>query len=130
MDLPPRSGCSGLIMADEVLLAFSTFPDLDTARRIVRALVEARLVACGNIIPQVESIYRWQGKIEASNEVLVFFKPPALGLRSFRTKVKELHPYEVPEIICSRTSPGGCRNTCAGPQNPAETKTTGVFPPR
>src|SRR3954469_22059553 len=86
-------------MADEVLLAFSTFPDLETARRIVRALVEARLVACGNIIPQVESIYRWQGKIEASNEVLVFFKLPAPGYAAFAAKLKELHPYELPEII-------------------------------
>jgi periplasmic divalent cation tolerance protein len=86
-------------MADEVLLALSTFPDLETARRIVRALVEGRLVACGNIVPQVESIYRWQGQLESTNEVLVFFKVPAKAYAAFESKVKELHPYEVPEII-------------------------------
>src|SRR3954469_18122337 len=86
-------------MADEVLLALSTFPDLDTARRIVRALVEARLVACGNIIPQVESIYRWRGEIETSNEVVALFKLPAKTYSAFESKLKELHPYEIPEIV-------------------------------
>src|SRR4051794_27710498 len=86
-------------MAAEVLLAISTFPDLDNARRIVHALVEAKLVACGNIIPQVESVYRWQGKIETSNEILVFFKLPARGYAAFEAKLKELHSYDVPEII-------------------------------
>jgi periplasmic divalent cation tolerance protein len=86
-------------MADEILLALSTFPDLQTARRIVSALVEARLVACGNIVPQVESIYRWQGKVETTNEVLVLFKVPAQAYAAFESKVKEFHPYEVPEII-------------------------------
>jgi periplasmic divalent cation tolerance protein len=86
-------------MADQVLLAFSTFPNLETARRIVRALLESRLVACGNIIPQIESVYWWQGKIETSSEVLAFFKLPAEGYAAFEARLKELHPYEVPEII-------------------------------
>jgi periplasmic divalent cation tolerance protein len=86
-------------MADEVLLAFSTFPDLETARRIARALVDAKLVACGNIISQVESVYRWHGNIETSNEILVLFKMPATAYPTFERKLKELHPYEVPEIV-------------------------------
>lgn len=86
-------------MADEVLLAFSTFPDLDTARRIVRALVEARLVACGNIITEVESIYRWKGEIESGSETLVLFKVSTVRQSMFQEKLRSLHPYEVPEII-------------------------------
>jgi periplasmic divalent cation tolerance protein len=50
-------------MSDEVVLAFSTFPDVETARRIARELVTGNFAACANVIPKVESIYRWQGKI-------------------------------------------------------------------
>jgi len=93
-------------MADQVLLAFSTFPDLETARRIVLALLESRLVACGNILPEIESAYRWQGKIETSSEVLAFFKLPAPGYAAFEAKLKELHPYEVPEIMAVEIDKG------------------------
>jgi len=88
------------------LLALSTFPDLGTARGIVRALVEAKLVACANIIPQVESVYRWQSKVETSNEILVLFKLPAAGYAAFEAKLKELHPYEVPEIVAVNLARG------------------------
>ena len=85
--------------AGEALLALSTFPNEETARRIVRELVELKLVACGNIIPRVESIYRWQGKIETSAETLVLFKLQAASYEPFEERLKSLHPYEVPEII-------------------------------
>jgi periplasmic divalent cation tolerance protein len=86
-------------MADEILLAFCTFPDSETAQRIARTLVELRFVACGNILPEIQSVYRWQGKIESGNEVLAIFKLPASGYAEFETKLRSLHPYEVPEII-------------------------------
>src|SRR4051812_8876768 len=86
-------------MADEILLAFSTFPDSETAQRIARALVELRLVACGNILPQIHSVYRWQGKMESADEVLVIFKLPASGYAEFEAKLRSLHPYDVPEIL-------------------------------
>jgi periplasmic divalent cation tolerance protein len=60
-------------MSDEVVLVFSTFPDLETARRIARELVTENFAACANIIPQIESIYRWKGKIEQGDETLVLF---------------------------------------------------------
>ena len=87
------------MMADQVLVAFSTFPDVEIARAIVRALVEARLVACGNIIPQVESIYRWQGAVESNSEALGVFKLSAERYPEFENRLRELHPYEVPEIV-------------------------------
>ena len=84
----------------DALLALSTFPNEEVARKVVRELVEKKLVACGNLIPRVESIYRWQGKIESSGETLVFFKLCSAGYPAFEKELRQLHPYEVPEIIC------------------------------
>lgn len=86
-------------MADEIVLAFCTFPDAETARRITRELVELRLAACGNVLPQIHSVYRWQGKIESADEALAIFKLPATGYAEFERKLRSLHPYDVPEII-------------------------------
>ena len=86
-------------MAEEILLALSTFPDLETARRIARELVTQNFVACANIILAVESVYRWQGKIESGNEALAFVKTTSARSAAFQEKLKSLHPYEVPEII-------------------------------
>jgi periplasmic divalent cation tolerance protein len=93
-------------MADEILLAFCTFPDTETAQRIARQLVELRLAACGNILPQIHSVYRWQGKIESANEVLAIFKLSAGAYAEFETKLRSLHPYDVPEIISSEVDRG------------------------
>ena len=78
---------------------------LETARRISRQLVAENFAACANIVPAIESIYRWQGKIEEGNETLVLFKTTAARSAAFQEKLKTLHPYDVPEIICLR-SPG------------------------
>ena len=86
-------------MPAEIVLAFCTFPDAETAQRIARELVELRLAACGNVLPEIHSIYRWQGKIESGDEALAIFKLPASGYAEFETKLRSLHPYEVPEII-------------------------------
>ena len=60
----PASGARARVtMADEILLALSTFPDAETARRIAEQLVTEHLVACANILPGVQSIYHWQGKL-------------------------------------------------------------------
>ena len=93
-------------MDQETLLAVSTFPDAETARRIAQQLVTEKLAACANIIPAVESIYRWQDKIENAHETLVFFKTTADRYDAFQDKLKSLHPYEVPEIICLRIADG------------------------
>jgi len=86
-------------MDEEILLAFSTFPDIETARRISRQLVTENFAACANIVPGIESIYRWQGKIEEGDETLVLFKTTAARSAAFQEKLKSLHPYDVPEII-------------------------------
>jgi len=86
-------------MSQEILLALSTFPDAETARKISNQLVTEKFVACANILPPVESIYRWKDKIQAANETLVFFKLSEDRQAAFQEKLRSLHPYEVPEII-------------------------------
>jgi len=93
-------------MADKILLALSTFPDAETARKISNQLVAEKLAACANILPSVESIYRWKEKIESGNETLVFFKLSEGGQSAFQEKLRSLHPYEVPEIIFVPVSNG------------------------
>jgi periplasmic divalent cation tolerance protein len=93
-------------MSEEVVLAFSTFPDVKTARRIARELVTENFAACANVIPKVESIYRWQGKIEHGDETLVLFKTTAARFAAFEEKLKSLHPYDVPEVISCKVEAG------------------------
>ena len=86
-------------MAEKIQLALSTFPDAEIARRISSQLVTERFAACANILPSVESIYRWKDKIESGNETLVFFKVSEDRQSAFQDKLRSLHPYDVPEII-------------------------------
>src|SRR6266436_3997147 len=86
-------------MADQIVLALSTFPDRETAQRIANQLVTEKLAACANILPAIESIYRWKEKLETGNETLVFFKLSEDRQSAFQEKLRSLHPYEVPEII-------------------------------
>jgi periplasmic divalent cation tolerance protein len=86
-------------MAADVLMAFCTMPDDAGAGRITTELVEAKLVACANILSKVRSVYHWQGKVESADEVLVIFKLAAERYADFETRLRALHPYDVPEII-------------------------------
>ena len=81
------------------LLVISTFPDIEKARQIGTALVESQLAACVNLVPAIESIYRWQSKVTTDAEVLAIFKTTAEALSAFEEKLRSLHPYEVPEIV-------------------------------
>jgi periplasmic divalent cation tolerance protein len=93
-------------MAEEAVVVFTTFPDQDTARHIVRTLVEERLIACGNLLPNVESIYRWKGEVETNNEVFAVLKTGQARYAALADRLKELHPYEVPECIMVRVRNG------------------------
>jgi periplasmic divalent cation tolerance protein len=81
------------------IVVLITTSDEDEAARIARALVEARLAGCVNIIKDIRSIYSWQGKIEDEKEVLMVAKTQKSLLDPLMEKVKELHSYTVPEII-------------------------------
>jgi periplasmic divalent cation tolerance protein len=86
-------------MNDKILLALSTFPDAEIARRISNQLVSEHFAACANIFPSIESIYRWKSQIESANETLVLFKLSENRQSAFQDKLRSLHPYDVPEII-------------------------------
>jgi periplasmic divalent cation tolerance protein len=93
-------------MSQEALLALSTFPDAETARRISNELVTEKFAACANLLPGVESVYRWKEKIENANETLVIFKLSEDRQAAFQKKLRSVHPYEVPEIIFVRVAGG------------------------
>lgn len=71
----------------------------DRAPEIARALVERRLAACVNVVPGVRSFYRWQGKLEEDQESTLLVKTRADRVEELTRAVRELHPYEVPEVI-------------------------------
>jgi periplasmic divalent cation tolerance protein len=86
-------------MAEKILLALSTFPDAEIARRISNQLVTERFAACANLFSSVESIYRWKEQIESGNETIVLFKVSEERQSAFQDKLRSLHPYDVPEIV-------------------------------
>jgi periplasmic divalent cation tolerance protein len=89
-----------------VSMVWTTVPDDDVARRLARELVEARLVACVNILPAIRSIYRWQGKIDDTAEVLMVMKTAASRVPALITEVERRHPYDVPEVVAMEISTG------------------------
>jgi len=85
-----------------MLVVLCTFPDTEKAREICTALVTDGLAACANLVPGVESIYRWKGEIQNDSETLAILKLPAEGFAVLESKLIELHPYDVPEIVAIR----------------------------
>jgi periplasmic divalent cation tolerance protein len=76
-----------------------TAPDLKTARRLARAALDARLVACVNLIPKLESHYWWQGKLERDSEVLMLLKATRRTLGELEQLILKLHPYDTAEFV-------------------------------
>lgn len=72
---------------------------MDAAEALVRTLVEERLIACGNLVPGVVSIYRWEGAIERDSEVLAILKTAETSVDALFQRIGALHPYAVPEIV-------------------------------
>lgn len=115
--LPARCGCglghtparvyhapvtrAGTTQLDEqaARLVLITAPDQDCALRLARALIEARLAACVNLVNGVTSVYRWQGAIEEAREVLMLVKTTGARLPALEARLIELHPYDVPECV-------------------------------
>jgi periplasmic divalent cation tolerance protein len=80
-------------------IVLSTAGSEEEARKIALELVERRLAACVNIVPQIESVYRWQGKVESSQECLLLIKTTAEHFEKVRDAIRELHSYDLPECI-------------------------------
>ncbi len=80
-------------------LVLTTTASLEEAKKIAHVLVESRLAACVNIVPKIESVYRWEGKVEEAQEYLLLIKTTAEAFPAVRDKIKQLHSYDVPECI-------------------------------
>ncbi len=76
-----------------------TIDEIEKAANISKTLVEKRLAACANIIPKIRSIYRWKGQIHDESEVLIILKTRLELFDELKQAVKDLHPYETPEVI-------------------------------
>jgi periplasmic divalent cation tolerance protein len=80
-------------------IILTTAGSQEEAGTIAHALVERRLAACVNIVPRIESVYRWQGKVESATEWLLVIKTQAELFEGVRDAVKELHSYDLPECV-------------------------------
>ncbi|HIP34606.1 MAG TPA: divalent-cation tolerance protein CutA [Methanothermococcus okinawensis] len=83
----------------EYIIVFITVPNLEVGEKIGNTLVEKKLAACVNIIPEIKSVYFWKGNVENDNEHLLIIKTRKDKFKSLEKKIKEIHPYEVPEIV-------------------------------
>lgn len=83
----------------DVRIALITAPDQAAAATLGRALVEERLAACANLVPQITSIYRWEGAVQEDSEVLLIIKTSAAQVAALTKRALELHPYGVPEVL-------------------------------
>jgi periplasmic divalent cation tolerance protein len=83
----------------QTLLVITNCPDEESANTIALALVEERLAACVNILPRVQSIYRWKGTVESMTEIPLLIKSTAANYPALENAIRDRHPHEVPEII-------------------------------
>jgi periplasmic divalent cation tolerance protein len=88
------------------IIVFVTTPNSDEANQIANALVSEQLAACVNIVPLVESIYRWEGEVKRDSEALMIIKTTNDRYTELESRVKELHSYSTPEIIALRIEHG------------------------
>jgi periplasmic divalent cation tolerance protein len=83
----------------QIALVLVTAPDVKVANKLIRIILQNRLAACANLIPQIESHYWWKGKIENSDEVLIIFKTTRPRLAEMEKCVLKNHPYDTPEFL-------------------------------
>lgn len=84
---------------DDCLIVITNLPDSETADRVARQLIDARLAACANILAPCRSVYRWQGVVETAQEIPVVFKTTRASYSALESALQAAHPYEVPEIL-------------------------------
>ncbi len=92
-----------------ILLVYVTVPDQDQAKLIAGRLVEKHLAACCNIVPDITSIYYWQGKIQTDSELLLIIKTTSEKYEMLEKEILALHSYDVPEIISTNIISGNSK---------------------
>ena len=85
--------------AGDVLLVFTNLPDREAALTLARTLIERKLAACVNVLGECTSVYRWQGAVETAAEIPLLIKTTAANYAALQAAIRELHSYELPEII-------------------------------
>lgn len=93
-------------MPTEIVFIYTTFPDKGLAEKAARQLIEKKLIGCANIIPEMQSIFSWNGKIESAREVIMILKTRSELFEPCRTAIKALHPYDTPCILQMKISKG------------------------
>lgn len=93
-------------MPPNAIVVLTTVASADEAAALVRALLDRRLIACGNILPGARSLYRWEGKVADEQEVVVLLKTRASRIEALEMAFGELHPYKVPELLALPVSAG------------------------
>jgi len=91
---------------EQVLLVLTNLPDAESANSLARILVESRLAACVNLMPGVQSVYRWQGEIEQASEITLLIKTTQKHYVQLQQAIISHHPYELPEVIALPISNG------------------------
>jgi periplasmic divalent cation tolerance protein len=91
---------------DQAVLVYITTSDLDEARRIAGAVVADQLAACANILPEMESVYRWKGEVQSDNEVVLLLKSRSSLTAKITEKVNSLHSYDLPCVVTLPLSGG------------------------
>jgi periplasmic divalent cation tolerance protein len=86
-------------MTPTVVVVLVTAPSADSAAAMARTLVEEGLAACGNVVPAIRSIYRWEGKIHDDAEAMLVLKTERRALPELKLRLQKLHPYQVPELL-------------------------------
>ena len=86
-------------LTQEVVTLLTAAPGMEEAQRIARALVSERLAACANIIPEVSSIYWWEGQVQDEQEAMLIIKTTPAQVDALEARLVELHPYDVPELL-------------------------------
>ena len=92
--------------ARDARVVLVTTPNLASALAIARTLVEERHAACGNVVPAITSVFRWQGALHEESEALLVLKTSGDRVAALSARVSELHPYEVPEVLALRIDAG------------------------
>lgn len=91
---------------NNIILLYGTCPDMAVAKGLAKAMLDARLVACVNLLPGMVSLYKWDGKMEESAEVLLLAKTQAVCADAVKTLYADLHPYEEPALVALPVSDG------------------------
>lgn len=89
-----------------VKIILTTVPSRDSASHIAKALVEKKIAACVSIIPQIKSVFRWDGKVQEEEELLLLIKTTEERYQQLEEEIRSLHPYTCPEILALATTAG------------------------